>query len=173
MIDIIEELGKKSPRYLVKYRGLIDESAKKGAINYHERTEESYDLGKFFSNFYEFYIYAAMIGVYIDNPVPIQKKEDTKTFSVPMRDWNSNGSSQTVQYLWMICFVKSNIDLNELERIEDKLVEREMRNVKDKIEAFANGGFEYISSKVNTDTAFFEDEDCFIKLLKEVELELV
>lgn len=169
MVDIIEDLGKKSPRYSMQHRKLIEDFARKGAIDYHEKKEKSYDLGKFFTNFYEFYIYAAFIGIYTDNPVPLSKEFETDTFSVPMRDWTSNESAPIVRYLWMTTIVKSQLDLNVLEDMEDKDVEREMRIIKDRIEAYANGGFEFLNSKVEENPAFFDDDDCFVKLLKEVE----
>jgi hypothetical protein len=169
MVDIIEDLGKKTPRYSMKHRKLIEGFARKGAIDFHEKGEKSYDLGKFFTNFYEFYIYASYIGLYTDNPVPIGKEEDTKTFSVPMRDWTSNDSKPIVHFLWMAAIVKSGIDMNELENMDDKGVEREMRALKDRIEAYANGGFDFINSKVEENPSFFDDDDCFVKLLKEVE----
>tara|TARA_R110002050_G_scaffold254172_2_gene392629 strand:+ start:6149 stop:6658 length:510 start_codon:yes stop_codon:yes gene_type:complete len=169
MIDLMDELGKKTPRYSMKYRRLIEGFARKAAIDYHEKAEKSYDLGKFFTNFYEFYIYAAFLGLYIENPLPISEGEETNKFGVPMRDWNSNNSAQTVQYLWMAMFVKSELDFNSLENMEQKDVEREMRNISRLIESYANGGFDFINSKVTENPAFFDDDDCFVKLLKEVE----
>ena len=168
MVDILEDLGKKTPRYSMKHRKLIEGFAKKGAIDYHERAEKSYDLGKFFNSFYEFYIYASFIGLNTDNPVPLSKDFETNTFSVPMRDWTANNAAVSVKYLWMAAFVKSGLDLNNLEDMDDKGVEREMRNLKDRIEAYANGGFEFINSKVEENPAFFDDDDCFVKLLKEI-----
>lgn len=171
MIDLIEELGKKNPRYSLKHRKLIQGFARKGAINYHESGEKSYDLGKFFTNFYEFYIYATYIGIYIKNPVPISDNEETKIFGVPMRDWSSNGCASTVQYLWMTILVLAELDLNSLENMEQKDVEKEMRNIVRLIEAYANGGFEFINSQAEENPAFFDDDDCFVKLLKEVEVQ--
>lgn len=169
MIDLMEELGKKTPRYSMKHRRLIEGFARKGAIDYHELGEKSYDLGKFFTNFYEFFLYSAFIGLYTDNPIPLPDDHETKTFGVPMRDWNSNNSAQTVQYLCMTMFVKSELDFNTLEDMNQKDVEREMRNISRLIESYANGGFDFINSKVTENSAFFDDDDCFVKLLKEVE----
>lgn len=169
MFDIIEDLGRKTPRYSMKHRKLIESLARKGAIDYHEKTEKSYDLGKFFTNFYEFYIYAAFIGLYTKNPVPLSPDYETNTFKVPMREWTSNDAMPVVKYLWMAVLTTSEIDLNALEDMDTKEIEKEMKGIKDRIEAYANGGFEFINSKVEEDQAFFEDEDCFVKLLKEVE----
>jgi len=169
MIDLNEELGKKTPRYSMKHRRLIEGFARKAAIDFHEKGEKSYDLGKFFTNFYEFFLYSAFIGLYTNNPIPISDDEETKTFGVPMRDWSSNNSSQTLKYLWMAMFVKSDSDFNALEAMEQKDVEREMRNISRLIEAYANGGFDFINSKVTENPAFFDDDDCFVKLLKEVD----
>jgi hypothetical protein len=44
-----------------------------------------------------------------------------------------------------------------------------MRTISRLIEAYANGGFDFINSKVTENPAFFDDDDCFVKLLKEVE----
>lgn len=165
MISLIEELGKKNPRYSMKHRALISSFAKKAAIDYHEKSETSYDLGKFFNNFYEFYIYAAFIGLYTKNPVPLTKDDETNTFKVPMRDWTSNDAFASVQYLWMAVIVESGVDLNKLEDIEDKELIKEINNFKNEIEAYANGGFEFINSKVEENPAFFDDDDCFVKLL--------
>lgn len=170
MLDLMEELGKKNPRYSMKHRRLIEGFARKAAIDFHEKAEKSYDLGKFFTNFYEFYLYAAFIGLYINNPIPISDDEETKTFGVPLRDWNSNGTGQTVQYLIMAMFIKSEVDFNALEAMDQKDVEREMRNISRLIEAYANGGFDFINSKATENQAFFDDDDCFVKLLKEVEV---
>lgn len=169
MVDILEELGKKEPRYSMKHRKLIEGFARKGAIDYHEKSEQSYDLGKFFTNFYEFYIYAAYIGLYSDNPLPLNKDFETNTFRVQMRDWTSNDSASIVKYLWMSAIVKARVDFNALEDMEDKEVEREINKLKDRIEAYANGGFEFLETKIKNNPAFFDDDDCFVKLLKDVE----
>ncbi len=169
MIDLMEELGKKNPKYSMKHRKLIEGFARKGAIDYHEISEKSYDLGKFFTNFYEFYIYASFIGLYTNNPIPITDGEETNTFKVLIRDWNSNNSGQAVQYLLMSLLVKSKVDFNALEDMEQKDVEREMINISRLLESYANGGFDFINSKILQNPAFFDDDDCFVKLLKEVE----
>lgn len=171
MYDILEDLGRKTPRYSMKHRELIEGFAKKNAIDFHEKAIKSYDLGKFFNNFYEFYIYASFIGIYIKNPIPLTKEDQTKTFSVPMRDWTSNDSKPCVEFLWMAAIVESSLNLNELEKMERKDLEREVRGLKDLIEAYANGGFDYINSKVKENESLFDDDDCFVKLLKEVEVE--
>jgi len=169
MVDIYEELGKKTPRYSMKYRQLIEGFAKKGDINYYEKRDDSYDLGKFFDNFYEFYIYACFMGIYTKNPVPLARKEDAKNFSVQMRNWSSNNSAPIVKYLWMIIFNSSEIDFNALEEMEDKEVESAIKKVSRQIEAYANGGFAFIQSKIDENKAFFDDDQCFVKLLNKVE----
>ncbi|MFW6002256.1 MAG: hypothetical protein ACOCQD_02865 [archaeon] len=168
MISLLEELGKKNPRYSMKHRKLIDSLARKGARDYHESSEDVYELGKFFNSFYEFYIYAAFIGLYQNNPVPLYKEHKTNTFSVPMRDWVANNAFTSVQYLWMSAIVKSGIDLNKMEEMEDEEAAKEIIKIKDLIEAYANGGFEYISSLAEENPAFFEDDDCFVKLLNTI-----
>ena len=54
--------------------------------------------------------------------------------------------------------------------MEQKDVEREMSSINRSIEAYANGVFGFINSKVTENPSFFDDYDCFVKLLNEIEI---
>jgi hypothetical protein len=165
MVDLFEEMGKKKPKYDLKYENLMTGFARKGAIHLGEAQEKAYDLGKFFNTQYEFYIYAFFIGLYTKNPIPLGDNEG-KGF-IEIRSWRPD---DLVRYMLMCLFTKAEFDWNELEDMDDKGVEREMRHLSKLLEAYANGGLEYISSLVKENPSFFDDDYCFVKLLKQVEI---
>lgn len=167
MVDLFEELGKKKPKYDLKYEKLMVSLARKGAIDQAEAREKAYDLGKFFNTQYEMYIYAFFMGLYTNNPIPLGDNE-SKGF-IEIRSWRPEG---LVRYMYMCLFTKADLDWNELEDMDDKGVEREMRNLSKLIEAYANGGLEFISSQVKENPSFIDDDYYFIKLLKEVEINI-
>jgi hypothetical protein len=165
-MDLFEEIGKKRPKYALKYQKLMESFARKGAVDQAEAQESSYDLGKFFNTQYELYIYAAFLGLSIDNPLPIENAEDGKVF-IEVRSWKPD---DVVNYLIMCVFAKSKIDFNALEDMDKTGVEREMRAFAKLLEAYANGGLDYLNGLLNKGELSFDDDYCFVKLLKEVDV---
>jgi hypothetical protein len=163
-MDLFEEIGKKKPKYALKYKKLMESFARKGAVDQAEAQESSYDLGKFFNTQYELYIYAAFLGLSIDNPLPIENPDDGKGFLV-VREWKPE---DVVHYLIMCVFAKSKIDFNDLEDMDELGVEREMRAFSKLLEAYANGGLDYLNGLLNKGELSFDDDYCFVKLLKSV-----
>jgi len=61
---------------------------------------------------------------------------------------------------------KSDIDFNELENMEEEKVEKQITELRSLLESFANGGFDIIRAKRESDPAFFDqNENCFLDLL--------
>ena len=62
---------------------------------------------------------------------------------------------------------KSSINFNDLENKEDTEVDKEILKVRKLLEEYANGGFDKIKGKLESDSGFFENNDnCFIDLLE-------
>lgn len=59
--------------------------------------------------------------------------------------------------------------INHNINVKVKVFKREMCIISRLIESYANGGLDFINSKVTENPAFFDDDDCFVKLSKEVE----
>ena len=67
----------------------------------------------------------------------------------------------------MSIFAKSDIDFNELENKDDKEVEKGILNLRKLLEEYANGGFDKIRAKLESEPGFFDNNDnCFIDLLE-------
>jgi hypothetical protein len=165
-MDLFEEIGKKKPKYALKYQKLMESFARKGAVDQAEAQESSYDLGKFFNTQYELYIYVAFLGLSIDNPLPIESDEEGKGF-LPVREWKPE---DVVNYLIMCVFAKSKIDFNALEDMDEIGIGREMKVFIKLLEAYANGGLDYLNGLLNKGELSFDDDYFFVKLLKEVDI---
>jgi hypothetical protein len=161
-MDLFEEIGKKKPKYALKYKQLMESFARKGAFDQAEAQESSYDLGKFFNTQYELYIYATFLGLAIDNPLPIDNDEEGKGF-IEVRSWKPE---DVVNYLIMCVFAKSKIDFNDLEDMDETGVRTEMKAFSKLLEAYANGGLDYLNGLLNKGELSFDDDYCFVKLLK-------
>ncbi len=124
---------------------------------------EMFERGKFFSNVYELYMYAAMLGLKKNYRIPLEDVETQKFIEI--RDWKT--STELVRFITMALIARSDLDLNELENMEEAQVERTLTGLKDLLEEYANGGFDLIYSKVKKEPYFFENEYCFVEMLGE------
>lgn len=61
---------------------------------------------------------------------------------------------------------KSGMDFNSLENEEEEKIEKKITELRSLLEDYANGGFDMIRAKRESDPAFFEqNENCFLDLL--------
>jgi hypothetical protein len=162
MVDLIKEFEAKTPRYSTRYRDLIERFARKNARDFRESGEDVFEMGKYFSNFYEFYMYAALLGMNMNYELPFEKDEQAQKF-LEIREWKHE---ELRQYMLMGLLAKSNFDMNAVEDMEDEEVKAEIRGLVKKLEGYANGGLDIINSKLADEPHFFDSDNCFIRLLK-------
>lgn len=162
-MDFIKKLKEREPQYDVVYRDLIKKfTLEQGGVTGTSTEKAKWGEGKFFSTMYEIYMYAIIIGLKNDYPLPFPEGSKKDDF-IPIKSWQP---SEVADYIIMGVLAKSNLDLNALEDMEEKEVEKEILNLRKLIEEYANGGFDKIRSKYEVDPAFFENNDnCFIDLL--------
>ena len=156
-MEFIKRFEDRAPVYDISHRKpVIDRFSLVGG-----RDEElKQETGRFFSNVYEIYMYAAMLGLKNDYRIPLEGAQ-TRDFN-KIKFWQPN---ELVRFIFMALLAKSEIDLNTLEELEETDVEREITKIKNLLEEYANGGFDLIHSKVNESPYFFENEYCFLELL--------
>ena len=124
----------------------------------------AWELGKHLSTKYEIYMYAALLGLKNDYRLAIKPNVDKSKF-IEIKSWQP---SDLADYVVMGGLAKSEIDFNELENKDDKEVEKEILSLKKLMEEYANGGFDKIRAKLESEPTFFENNDnCFIDLLEE------
>ncbi len=158
-MDFIKRFGDRRPEYAKVYREtIINRFTQVGG-----RDEEGkYESGKYFSNVYELFMYAVLLGLRRDYRIPIIDM-DTSHF-IEIRSWQPR---EMVHFLLLSLLAKSNIDLNALEEMEDKQVETEITGLNRLMEEYANGGLDIIQTKLKEDPYFFGDDYCFVNLLEE------
>ena len=69
-------------------------------------------------------------------------------------------------YFLVTVLAKSDIDFNELEKMDSKIVDENILKLRKLMEEYANGGFDKIRAKLEQNPSFFDNNDnCFLDLL--------
>ncbi len=159
-MDFIKRFETRKPEYPVKYReGIIDRFALVGGGD----DELKNRTGKVFSNVYELYMYAAMLGLLRDYRLPVEGLE-TKGF-IEINAWQP---PELRQFILMSLLARDKgVDLNLLEDLEDSDAEKELTSLKRLLEEYAHGGFDIIDSKIRAEPMFFEGEFWVLELVGE------
>ena len=164
-MELLKIIKEKAPEYDSSFESLImkftvGQGGKAGTSS----KSASWEQGKYFANKYEIYMYATILGLKNKYRLPFQSSNKTKFIEIKF--WQP---SDLAEYIIMGILAESEIDFNELEKKEDKEVEKEILSIKKLLEEFANGGFDKIRAKFESSPSFFENNDnCFIDLLDQV-----
>lgn len=164
-MDFLRRIKDRAPEYDAKLEDLITkftlvQGGRAGTAN--EGT--AWEQGKYFSTKYEIYMYAALLGLKSDYRLPLNKDAKKEKF-IEIKSWQP---SDLAEYVIMGVLAKSDIDFNELEDKEDAELDKEILKVRKLMEEYANGGFDKIRGKLESDPGFFDNNDnCFIDLLEE------
>lgn len=164
-MELLKKIKDRAPEYDASHEHLITKfTLVQGGRAGTAGEGTAWEQGKYFTTKYEIYMYAALLGLKSDYRVAISKSSKKEKF-IEIKSWQP---SDLAEYIIMCLIAKSEIDLNELENKEDKDVEKEILNLKKLMEEYANGGFDKIRSKLESDPNFFDNNDnCFIDLLEE------
>jgi len=162
-MELLKRIKDRSPEYDAKYYDMIlDFTIEQGAGMGRQSELDRWKQGKYFSTRYEIYMYAALLGMKRDYPLPIAKGTKKEKF-IEIRSWQP---SDVADYVIMSLIGKTDIDLNALELLEEEEVEEKITELRGHLEAYANGGLDIIRAKRDEDPAYFQQNDnCFIDLL--------
>lgn len=162
-MEFLKRIKDRSPEYDSQYYDMIleftiEQGGKAGTSTEANRWKQ----GKYFSTRYEMYIYAALLGLKKDYKIPIAYGTKKDKF-MELRAWNPQ---DLADYVVMGVIAKSGFDLNEIEEMEEEKIEKKITELKGLLEDYANGGFDVIRSKKESDPSYFlSNENCFIDLL--------
>jgi len=160
-MEFIKRFEDRAPVYAKMYREpIVNRFANVGG----GKETDMFERGKFFSNVYELYMYAAMLGLKKDYRLPLEDVETQKFIEI--RDWKT--SNELVRFIEMALIARSDLELNELENMEEAQVESQLTELRKLLEEYANGGFDLIYTKVQEEPYFFEGEYCFLEMLGEL-----
>lgn len=164
-MELIKRIKDRAPEYDSKYSKLIYEfTIQQGGKAGTSSEETRWTQGKYFSTVYEFYMYASLLGLKKDYRIPIAYGT-SKTKFIEMRSWKPN---DLVDYIIMSLLGKSDLDFIELENMEDDLVEKKLTEIRSLLEDYANGGFDLIHTRNESDPDYFvRNENSFLDFLEE------
>lgn len=163
-MELLKRIKDRAPEYDSQYFDMIlDFTIEQGGKAGTSTQENRWKQGKYFSTRYEMYMYAALLGLKKDYKIPIAYGTKTDKF-IEMRSWQPQ---DITDYVIMSVITKSGFDFNELENVEEEKVEKKITELRSILEDYANGGFDIIRDKKETDPSYFlQNENCFIDLLE-------
>lgn len=151
------EIEIKRPKYLVKYKPLLEAISNKG-------TTTGGDYIKF-GPFFQTYMYAFMIGYKRQECLPLSDTGE-KTDFADISHWKP---TEMVDYILMLILSESHDKIGfswvELEAMDDEHSRLAVSKIINRIEGYANAGLDYIQSKYNNNKEEFRDPFVFVNLL--------
>lgn len=158
-IFICSNFEGKNPSYPSKYRELLNQVSTFGGDN---RSEEKRNKqGRAFSNGYEVFMYAAILGMTRDEPMPTEGLAKDR-FNVYIKDWKP---IEMARYLFMSALAKSDIDFLTLEEMSEEEVKEKVNSLTNLIEQYACGGFSIMQDAIAQNPDYYREEDFFLNLV--------
>ncbi len=163
-MDLLKKIKDRAPEYDSSNEELITKfTVVQGGRAGTAIESTAWHQGKHFSTKYEIYMYATLLGLK-NNYRCALRESATKTKFIEIKSWQP---TDLAEYIIMGVLSKLEIDFTELETKDDKDVESEILSFKKLMEEFANGGFDKIRAKLESEPTFFDNnENCFIDLLE-------
>ena len=170
METLYELWGKRNPQWEKKYQ----ESILEVFSDYGKGVNQYLDVrGKIFGAGYEMFIIAFFIGLYFDKTKPLSDdKTKLKTLGQAIMYWGNietrtgrNAYPKIREYIFAALIARTDIDFIALDKGEisprsavDKMIE--------KMEQYANFGFDYIKEKLADDPNYFFKETAFLTVFQ-------
>lgn len=161
MDNLYELWGKRNPNWEKRYaESIIDVFTDYGRGT----TQFSDDRGKIFGAGYEIFIIAFFIGLYSNQTKALtEDKSKIKSYGYPIKNWGNQENklgrmsySQIREYMFAALVARTDIDFIALDKGEIT-PQRVVDQLINKMEQYANFGFDYIHERME------EQPDCFFK----------
>lgn len=166
METLFELWGKRNPEWEKRYQTTIMDVF----TDYGKGNNQYQDIrGKIFGAGYEIFIIAFFIGLYFDQTKPlVEDKAKRKVLGQAITYWGNvenrlgrNPYSQIREYMFAALIAKTDINFIDLDKgiISARSVVDELIN---KMEQYANFGFDYIEEQLENDPNYFFKESAFL-----------
>ena len=170
MENLFERWKTKIPKYNEIYKTeLFDPLSNFGGGS----EKAKYNLGRHFSNAYEFYMYAFFLGLYHNQFKPLEKDVKKTDFNHAIQFWGSKSNrlgrtdfTNLQEYIFAAVIAKTDLDLLELEKgliTEDEAAKKLIETM----ESYTNGGLMLISEKLDESPMYFMQAPAFLNLILE------
>ena len=168
METLYELWGKRNPEWEKKYYSSIIEpftNYKDGVNQYLE------NRGKIFGAGYEIYIIAFFIGLYFDRTKPLViDRTKRKVFGQPIMYWGRieerqgrEKYEQIREYIFAALVARTDIDFIALDKGELS-IKKAVDKLIDKMEQYANYGFDYMAEKLEDNPNYFFKDTSFLRI---------
>lgn len=166
--SIIEEWGKKNPRFEKKYEQSVLRVISDYGVGASGNTSAK---GKVLGAGYEPYIMAFFIGLYADKRLPLSDdSDDLKKLGQPLQFWGNLDSkkfrraySGLRSYIFIALVAKTDIDWIALDKGEIEMGEV-MKKLIETMEEYANYGFSVMEEKLKEDKGYFFSHRSFLDI---------
>lgn len=171
MENLYELWGKRNPNWEKRYaESIIDVFTDYGRGT----TQFSDDRGKIFGAGYEIFIIAFFIGLYSNQTKALtEDKSKIKSYGYPIKNWGNQENklgrmsySQIREYMFAALVARTDIDFIALDKGEIT-PQRVVDQLINKMEQYANFGFDYIHEKMEEQPDCFFKEGAFLQLFLE------
>lgn len=171
MDNLYELWGKRNPNWEKRYaESIIDVFTDYGRGT----TQFSDDRGKIFGAGYEIFIIAFFIGLYSNQTKALtEDKSKIKSYGYPIKNWGNQENklgrmsySQIREYMFAALVARTDIDFIALDKGEIT-PQRVVDQLINKMEQYANFGFDYIHERMEEQPDCFFKEGAFLQLFLE------
>ena len=168
MDSLYELWAKRSPQWETRYQ----DSVIRVFADYGKGTNSITEIkGKTFGAGYEVFILAFFIGLYSDQCKPlVDDNSKRKDFGWAISNWGTQESRLgrfsyplLREYMFAALIAKTDVDLLALDKDEIK-PSKVVDQLIDKMEQYANYGFDYIKEKLEDDPNYFFKDTAFIRV---------
>ena len=126
--------------------------------------EEKADRGKAFGSVYECFMYATMIGIKAEYPLPIDEGNRTsglKFYQVKL--WKPE---PLVEYIFMSLLALAEFPFSEIENLNEEDADAKALELVKLMEFYAKGGLELMEAKWNEEKDYFEHAGNIVSFLQ-------
>jgi len=170
MENLFDKWKTKVPKFNEIYKATLFDSLSATGGGSEKKT---YNLGKHFSNNYEFYMYAFFLGLYKDQFKPMDKDIKRADFGHPIQFWGNKAGrigredfAYLQEYLFSAVIAKTDIALIDLDK--GTLSEEDaVKSLINTMEAYTNGGLMLISEKLEDNPNHFLQSPSFLNMIVE------
>ena len=168
MDSLYDLWAKRSPKWETRYQ----DSVISVFADYGKRTNSITEIkGKTFGAGYEVYILAFFIGLYSDQCKPlVDDTSKIKDFGWAISNWGTQESRLgrfsyplLREYMFAALIARTDVDLIALDKGEIKPA-RIVDQLIDKMEQYANFGFDFIKEKLEDDPNYFFKDTAFLRV---------
>jgi hypothetical protein len=166
MNTLLERFEKKEPQYPSVYENSIFKRfSEKAAFDQGglRSDEEVFSGGRFFSRYYECFIYAAIVGMKANYSLPFDRAKDGKRFLL-IEGWRPK---RVTQFLLMSLLAVSEDNLESLEMLNEQEIDDKALQLVYLLERYAHGGLDLIDKKIKDNPYYFESAFSMAAFLKE------